>query len=310
MKVLLLFPMRDGQTGPAIKYAFKQLGHKVRVVDAKLKFANSFNTTKSGFAPDLVFCSRTEALIDEVAKIKEKFPKAIICMWNVDTRGKISKWGGIFPLIDLCHHHFVVNDYHVDEWNEKFEAKTTWLSQGLQDEVYDKPESLSKADTSKYACDVSFAGTCRGARRTSYQWRKDIFAAIREAGIDFKTWGCEGNPKQFSQKHNKMVALSKINLGISRLYGGHTRKCVSVRDYKIMGAGGFLLELYRDGLYDVFPKDTIDSYIDPDDIVRKIKYWLDRPRKRRAVAERGYKWAHENATYTIRIQQALEVMGL
>ena len=307
MKVLLLFPMADGQTGSAIYHAFQRLGHQIEYVDAKIEPTLSFiKATK--FRPDLVFCSRTRELAKEVVKIKEYLPQATICMWNVDTRGKIDKWKSLFPLIRLCDYHFVVNDYHIDEWNKRFETKTAWLPQGLQEEIYHKPETLSEADTSKYACDVSFAGTCRKTK--SYQWRRDIIDAIRDAGFDLKVWGGEGNPRQYNEDHNKMVALSKINLGISRRYENHVRKCTSVRNYKIMGGGGFLLELHRDGLCDVFPRDTLDYYVDPDDAVRKVRYWLDRPKRRRAVAESGHHWAHRCASYKRRMKEALEVMGL
>ena len=68
MKVLLLFPMADGQTGPAIKFAFEQLGHEVRTVDAKKRVRASYPEALE-FRPDLVFCSRTDTLAEEVRQI-------------------------------------------------------------------------------------------------------------------------------------------------------------------------------------------------------------------------------------------------
>jgi len=81
-----------------------------------------------------------------------------------------------------------------------------------------------------------------------------------------------------------------------------------------MGAGGFVLELQRRGLDEIFPmraKDgSIGTYVSPDDLVQRIRFWLDNEEKRKTMAERGYKWVHENATYTHRIKKALEIMGL
>ncbi|GAG40094.1 unnamed protein product, partial [marine sediment metagenome] len=99
--------------------------------------------------------------------------------------------------------------------------------------------------------------------------------------------------------------LSKINLGISRTYA-NINKCVSVRDYKIMGAGGFLLEHYRKGLDEIFPTDTYDHYATSEYLKGRIKYYLEHPKIRIKTAERGYKFVHERATYTHRIQAALE----
>ena len=303
MRVLLLFPMADGQTGSAIKYAFEQLGHEIKAVDAKLARPSEFYRYCCEFEPDLVFCSRTHQLTEDIITIKKWFKSITICIWNVDTRTNINSWSRLFPLIELCDHHFVVNEYHVTEWNERFKTKTTWLPQGLQDEVYDKPKEITDEDRKKYSCDVSFTGGGRSLR-------PPFLNAVKKMNVNFKKWGCSGMPKVYNEEHNKMVSLSKVNLGISRLYGNNIDKYISVRDYKILGAGGFLLELYRKGINDIFPPDTMNDYEDPIHLLEQIAYWLNHEKERKEVAERGYKWVHKNATYTHRIKRALEIMGL
>ena len=134
MKVLLLFPVADRQTGPAIKYAFEKLGHEVQVVDAKRVPENSYGTSLR-FKPDLVFCSRTVELTNQVVQIKRKFPATLICMWNVDTRQTIDEWSHLYPLIKLCNFHFVVDCEFIPQWKE-LNRNTFWLPQGLQNEVY------------------------------------------------------------------------------------------------------------------------------------------------------------------------------
>jgi len=305
MKVLLLFPMADGQTGPAINYAFEKLGREVVAVDAKLNLLDSFKVAYD-FRPNLTFCSRTSGLWDFVRQIKKRFKNSIVCMWNVDTRANINSWEHLFPLIELCDYHLVVNEYHVDEWNRRFKAETFWLSQGLQDEVYGKPKTITDEDREKYSCDVSFAGGGRSLR-------PPYLEAVNRMNINFKKWGCSGMPKVYNEEHNKSVSLSKINLGISRLYKNNIDKYISVRDYKILGAGGFLLELYRKGIDDIFPfkiPGLMGTYVSPNDLVERIRYWLNHEEERKAMAERGYEWVHENATYTHRIKKALEYMGL
>jgi len=82
-----------------------------------------------------------------------------------------------------------------------------------------------------------------------------------------------------------------------------------------MGAGGFLLELYHSGIEDLFPLNgdgrILDCYTSPEDAAEKVQYWLSKENEweRRQIAERGYRWVHENATYTHRIRTALEIMG-
>lgn len=302
MKVLLLFPMADGQTGSAIRYAFEQLGHKVFAVDAKREAGNSYNVA-CHFMPNLVFCSRTYQLADEVKNIKNKFKDITICMWNVDTRTDINDWEHLFPLIKLADYHFVPDTKTIPEWKE-LNSNTFWLPQGLQNEIYHKPYEITEEDRRKYFCDISFAGSDRKQRRP-------FLNAIEKMNINFKRWGCAGMPKVYNKEHNKMASLSRINLCCSGWpeNGAYT----SVRDYKIMGAGGFVLELYRKGLDDIFPfkvPGVMGTYISPDDLVQRIRYWLDHEKERKATAERAYGWVHEEATYTHRIKKALEIMGL
>ena len=295
MRVLLLFPMQDLQTGPAIKYAFEKLGHEVGAVDAKLWPTTSYKLATL-FKPDLVFCSRTYQLTEQIEQIKRKFKDTTICMWNVDTRDTLQAWEYLFPLVKLCDYHFVVDTHLLSEWKE-LNPSTFWLPQGLQNEVYHKPDRISKSDILKYECDVSFAGMRGGF----HAWREPYLQAIEKMGVNFKYW--QGI---YGEDHNKMVACSKINLSISYV----NEYAVSVRDYKIMGAGGFLLELYRDGLFKIFPMDTIATFKTLADISDLIDACLKASLTREKIAENGHDWVHKNSTYTHRISRALEIMRM
>lgn len=304
MRILLLFPMADRQTGPAIKYAFEQLGHEVMAVDAKLEPGNS-HAASLAFNPDLVFCSRTKALTDQVMLIKKAFPKAVASVWNIDTRYSIERWEHLFPLIKAVDYYFVIESNLFKEWRE-LNVNTYWLSQGLQIEIYDKPHEITNEDRQRYVCDVCFCGTANWTRRSD---RMPFLEAVEQAGFKLNRWG-RGSEREkiYNEEHNKAVSLSKINLCIS----GHpnNEKNVSLRNYKILGAGGFALELYRKGIHEVFPAEVLHCYRTPEELVEKVRYWLDHEEERKEVAERGYKWVHENATYTHRMKTALEIMGL
>ena len=303
MKVLLLFPMADGQTGPAIKYAFEQLGHETAAVDPRLEVFNSYNTA-CHFMPNLVLCSKIEALTSEVKKIKEKFKDITIFMWHIDIRSRIEKYAHLFSLIESCDYYFVVDTKTIPQWR-KINPNTFWLPQGLQNEVYDKPKEITDDDRRKYSCDVSFAG---GLRHSSHKHRSQYLEAIRQVGAELNLWGCKGSPLIYNEEHNKMVSLSKINFCCSAF--PENGQYTSVRNYKILGAGGFALELYREGIYKIFPENVIKCYASPEDLKEKVRYWLDHDEERRQVADMAYQWVHKNATYTHRIQRALEIMGL
>ena len=302
MNVLLLFPITDGQTGLAIKRAFEQLGHRVIAIDAKLEPQNSYLMSMQ-LDFDIVFCSRTKELAPEVEKIKKRLPDAKTCVWNVDTRHSINEWSHLFPLIRACDYYFVVADKLIPQWRT-INQNTYWLPQGLQDETYGRPGTLTEKDREKYACDAVFAGSCTGHHKS----RAPYLKAIERMGIDFRQWGCLDVPRVYNEEHNKMVALSKINIACSGW--PENGKYSSVRNYKILGAGGFLLELYREGIYDIFPPDTLDCYSTPQELREKVRHWLDHKETREEIAQRGYEWVHKNATYTHRIRIALDYMGI
>lgn len=300
MKILLLFPMKDGQTGPAIKYAFNRLGHKVEPVDAKLNPDEGY-TRALEFKPDLVFCSRTQALTKTVLKIKDKFKKVVVCMWNVDGRDNINRWSYLFDLIRLCDLHFVVDSGSLKEWR-LINQNTHWLPQGLQSEIYNKPKRITQNDKDRYESDVTFAGDL-GSR---IHWQRiKYIEAIKKAGIKFKLWN--RNQGVWNEQHNKMVTLTKINLGCTIYFGPGNG--VSVRNYKIMGAGGFLLDLWPEKIHSHFPlqdgKKIMDTYTDPEDLIKKINYYLEHEDERKEIAERGYEWVRANARYIDRMKEVI-----
>lgn len=301
MRVLLLVPMADGQTDPAIKYAFEQLGHAVVAVDAKRAPGKSYEVSLQ-VKPELVFCSRTKGLTEQVALIKRTFKNAIICMWNVDSREDIGRWKRLYPLIKLSHYHFVVTHNQLPQWKQ-INPRTFWLPQGLQSELYRKPHEITKEDRAKYTCEVCFCG--RMDKHHAY--RISFINAVKAMRVRFKLWN---NRRIWGEEHNKMVALSKINLGCSGWIGA--TRSVSVRSYKILGAGGFLMERYRPGINELFPMNDsdriLDCYNSPQELVDKIRYWLEHEQERKEIAKRGYAWVHSTATYTHRMRMALGYM--
>lgn len=298
--------MANGQTGPAIKHAFERLGHEVVAVDAKLAWGNSYKESLR-FRPDLVFCSRTQVLTGQISRIKTAFPNTITCMWNVDTRERIDKWRHLFPLIRIVDYYFVVDYNFLEQWRG-INPNTHWLPQGVQDEIYDKPKAITEEDRKRYSCDVCFAGSRTGVHRL---YRANFLDSIEQMGVNFKQWGCRDNAQIFNEEHNKAVALSKISVGCSNY--PRSGKCVSVRNYKILGAGGFLLTDYSDGLEELFPCSENDRVLDycrtNEEIVEKVGFWLSHESEREEVAERGYKWVHAHARYQDRMEMALGYMG-
>ena len=116
MKVLLVFPQRDRQTGLFIKRAFEQLGCELKVVDAKAEPKNMVPAAKQ-FGPDMVFCSRTPALLGGMQILKREHPEITTVCWNVDVRASAERFGrallDLFNSVDLyyCKPEGMVADF-------------------------------------------------------------------------------------------------------------------------------------------------------------------------------------------------------
>lgn len=309
-KVVLAFPVADGQTGVAIKDAFEQLGWQVRVVDAKLEPDKTFDAVQE-MQPDLVFCSRTIELASQIRAIKKRLPPVVSCVWNPDVRDDIDEWGAWMPLFREVTYYFTVSESRANRFHHNVNKNSFYLPQGIQPEVYRKAEDITDADREKFGCDVMFAGSQEGI----HSWRREYLEALENiSGIKVLYWGCANRPRIVNDDHNKAVACSKICLGMSGWQDA--TKYTSVRDYKILGAGGFLLTRKNAELDRVFCthgiRQVCDMYETPDELAEKVMEWLnpDKDEERNRVAQMGHRWVHRQATYKHRIEKALRIMGV
>lgn len=76
---------------------------------------------------------------------------------------------------------------------------------------------------------------------------------------------------------------------------------VSARTFEIPACGTFMLHIDNDHVRTLFdvPRE-IDTFVDADDAARKIRYWLDHPAEREAIAERCHRRAEAEFSYTAR----------
>lgn len=97
---------------------------------------------------------------------------------------------------------------------------------------------------------------------------------------------------------------SKINLNIS------LRSIVNgmpLRIFEIMGSGGFLLSNYQSELLDYFvPGEDFDYFDSPEDMIRKIEYYLEHDSIRQRIAANGLEKIKRNHTFYDRVKK----MGL
>ena len=97
--------------------------------------------------------------------------------------------------------------------------------------------------------------------------------------------------------------FSKIYLNITLR---SIRNGIPLRAMDIMGAGGFLLTNYQNdfAMHFVDGEDYV-SYSDREDMLNKIKYYLEHEDERKMIAENGCRKVREEHTYTLRLSEII-----
>jgi spore maturation protein CgeB len=112
-----------------------------------------------------------------------------------------------------------------------------------------------------------------------------------------------------------IVAGASVNLGFTHFRGvpgtSSERRQVRLREFEIPAAGGFYLtqdcpqlrQLYRVG-------EHLDTWSTAPDLIDKIRYYLDKPQLRAAIAARGQDYARTHHTWAARFRDLLADLSM
>ena len=101
---------------------------------------------------------------------------------------------------------------------------------------------------------------------------------------------------------------ASINLNLTRCY---SFDAVNGRVFEVLASGGFLISNRRAELFELFEEGRdLVCFDDEDDLARKVRYFLDHPGERQAIAEQGRKTVLEKHTMGRRIDFIIDSMGL
>jgi len=307
MKILLAFPFGDLQTGVYIRNAFESVGCEVVSVDSKENPQNVF-TDSEKHNPDIVFCSREIGLLSEIQKIRENLPDIKTVCYNVDSRHSVKEWGKeLLSLFNNVHIYYCKPEGNIEE-SQKCCPDTTvhCLLEGI-DPTEHKKEEITESDFSKYGFDVVFAGSKNEIYKTPIPYgRIGLINFLEKQDFDFKTVSFNpiGSGRFLGTDHNKLCQCSKIVLG--HCGWADVRLSNSARDFRVTGAGGFLLTEYVDGMEDLFELGKeCETYKTLEECVEKIKYYIEHEEERKRIAESGYLRTIKDHTFANRMKQVL-----
>ncbi len=292
MRIFLFFPMKDQETGLAIQEGFEALGHSVMAVEPDNQDAPEIFRDNGPF--DLLLCSRSMELFDAVIKIKKRFNVKTAC-WNMDPRSPFEQWGPLCFLFEYVDYYFDSKEGGAIEartWNKN----SHFLPQGLQEKRY-YPVTPTYEQRMTWNCQCLFIGNIL---KGFHDDRIELFRRIHSRGVNFIHL-----TNVYGNEHNAAVGCGLVNIGHSIF--PELKNAYSVRNWKILGAGGVCLDIHHEGIESHF-KGYVENYKSIEEATEKVRYILKHHKQYKEKALKGMHWARESQTYKHRCKQLLKVV--
>lgn len=214
--------------------------------------------------------------------------------------------------------YFSTTDLHGElKYREIGLPNAIYFPFGCNEKIFRKLEM-----TKEY--DVSFVGAW-------HPYREWLIGRIRKAGIQVKAVGYRWPEGEVNQE--EMVRIfnqSRINLNLSnsaswdaryllsspralinRLRSEKNSEQMKARIFEVCGCGAFLLSYFVEGIAKSYlPDKEIGIYIDADDLIEKIKFYLAHDDLRETMALASYERTLREHTYSTRFHHVFSRMRL
>lgn len=164
-----------------------------------------------------------------------------------------------------------------------------------------------------------------------HPYREWLTKRISKAGIGVEVFGYRWPKGELDQEGMiKLFNESRINLNLSnsaswdarylasspralinRLRSKKNIEQMKARMFEVNGCAAFQLSYFVEGLAHCYDIDReIGVYVDPDDLVEKIQFYLAHDVLRESIAEAGYKRTLKEHTFVHRFTTVFQRMGL
>jgi len=234
-------------------------------------------------------------------------------LWTMDAPA--GDWG-VSQTAPFYDHVFCQGSEAVEIMERAGLARVRWLPVGC-DPSRHRAVSLSPEEKEQYGHDVVFVGSW-------YPERAALFERLCE--FDLAIWGpgWEMLPERSALRRHlrgahtspgewrKIYSASRIVLATHYHdpSGRYPVYQASPRVFEALACGAFVLSdrqrdvlaLFRDG-------EHLASFSDGDDLAVKVRYYLEHPGERQAIARKGREEALSRHTYVHRLRELLAVAG-
>jgi spore maturation protein CgeB len=324
MKILCVFGRHaygDPARGEGYEYvnflpALAALGHTVALFDSFDRQAyRDFGDLNvqliariQEFQPDIIFCvlMHYEVWFETLDLIRNTSPAAVV-NWGTDDSWKFWQFSRF-----LCEHL----DLHVTTDAVALGAAAKLGIKNVIASQWAASASRLAEPLPSRACsyDVSFVGMAYGSRQAQVQ-------ALARRGIDVNCFGqgWSHGPVDLREVEriyrSSRVSLNFAESGLQLSRGGLLRsRQIKARTFEVPGAGGFLLSEEHPNLSEYFRIGAeLVTYRSDTDLAEKIRYYLDHPDERDAIARAGHERVRREHLYEARFRpifgRAMDAIG-
>lgn len=207
------------------------------------------------------------------------------------------QWSGVADICGYFSLNWAIENSVVPEYKKK-NAPVVVMQMGVNPEYY-RPLDIEK----EY--DVVFVGS-------KNRIRQEIIDSIKNCGINIGVFGKGWNTRILSEReivetYNK----SKIVLGIAAFDGRANRPAMKGRDFEVLATGTFYITQYHKQISDIFEEGKeIEYYRDNEELLQKIRFYLDNEKKRNDIAIKGYNNVIGNHTWEKRLRDIIKRLGI
>lgn len=340
-KILCIGPQWRGSDAAAIFRGFSASGHLISVVDEfyhiplmgeclstkvlqKLQrklFIKEFNIEilreSRVFRPDIVFVFKgTFVKRSTLVTLKKEGYPLVNFYPDVSFMSHGPYLKEALPEYD---HIFTTKSFGLKDMKEKLGiTRSSFIPHGFDPEIH-RPVDIGSIDNKVFSCDVSFIG--------GYSSKKEqMLAAIKKMlpKIDMKIWGPRWeqaknkelvnsiqNRGVFGDLYALAIGSSKINLALlhERVTGSSSGDKITSRTFHIPAAGGFMIHERTEEVLNYFKEnEEIVCFNDKDELVEKVRYFLDHPEERERIRVKGHERAMKDHSFYQRANQIIKIM--
>lgn len=338
--VLVVTPLYGGSL-PIARYcanAFRRLGHRVETLDNEIYdpgrrqietasrdrrhcrqllnllttlMAETITARALDRAVDLVWLVAQSPMTPAVAAELRKhgIPTAF---WFVEEWQLLTYWRESAPIYD--YFFTIQREPFLRDLRDRGVKRARYLPLAADPYIH-RPLELTPAEIAEYGSEISHVGA-------GYRNRRQVFSGL--AGFDFKLWGNDwampGVLSKVLQRDGARISTAEsvkvfnaatinLNLHSSEFHDGVNPDgdYLNPRTFEIAACGGFQLVDRRRDLDEYFrPGEDIVAFDDARELPLLIRYYLDHPDERRAIAAAGRQRVCAGHTYDLRMADALD----